>query len=107
VIADHVETMLQDARARLPLGFGLPRYVERSFDRYLACGRLDRGFAPSRKLAVGCVDECAPGVADQLTADARHQPGMHRHLLRSGSGRSRMQITDNSSRRRRLGRVAA
>jgi hypothetical protein len=28
VIADHVETMLQDARARSPHGFGLPRYVD-------------------------------------------------------------------------------
>jgi hypothetical protein len=45
VIADHVETMLQDARDRSAHGFGLPRHVERSFHRYLDCGVLARGFA--------------------------------------------------------------
>lgn len=45
VIADHLETMLQDARDRSPHGFGLPRHVERSFRRYLDCGIIERGFA--------------------------------------------------------------
>jgi hypothetical protein len=48
VIADHVETMLQEARDRSTHGFGLPRYVERSFERFLACGVLSRGFARVR-----------------------------------------------------------
>ncbi|MEK7862303.1 MAG: transposase zinc-binding domain-containing protein, partial [Chloroflexota bacterium] len=48
VVADHVETMLQDARDRSPHGFGLPRHVERSFRRYLDCGVLARGFARVR-----------------------------------------------------------
>ena len=43
VVADHVETMLQDARDRSAHGFGLPRHVERSFRRYLACGVLAHG----------------------------------------------------------------
>jgi len=38
VIADHLETMLQDARDRSPHGFGLPRHVEGSFRRFLDCG---------------------------------------------------------------------
>jgi len=45
VIADHLDTMLQDARDRSPHGFGLPGHVERSFRRDLDCGLLERGFA--------------------------------------------------------------
>jgi len=45
IVADHVETMLQDARDRSAHGFGLPRHVEQSFRRYLDCGVLARGFA--------------------------------------------------------------
>jgi hypothetical protein len=48
VVADHVETMLQDARDRSAHGFGLPGHVERSFRRYLDCGVLARGFARVR-----------------------------------------------------------
>jgi hypothetical protein len=45
VVANHVETMLQDARERSAHGYGLPRHVERSFRRYLECGILAHGFA--------------------------------------------------------------
>jgi hypothetical protein len=48
VIAEYLETMLQDARDRSPHGFGLPRHVERSFRRYLDCGIVERGFARVR-----------------------------------------------------------
>jgi hypothetical protein len=48
VVADHLETMLQDARDRSAHGFGLPRHLEHSFRRYLACGVLARGFARVR-----------------------------------------------------------
>lgn len=48
VVADHLETMLQDARDRSAHGFGLPRHVERSFRRYLDRGVLARGFARVR-----------------------------------------------------------
>ena len=44
VIADHLETMLQDARDRSAHGFGLPHHVERSFRRLLDCGIVERGF---------------------------------------------------------------
>jgi len=33
VIAEHVQTMLAEARDRSPHGYGMPRYVERSFER--------------------------------------------------------------------------
>jgi hypothetical protein len=46
VIAEHLETMLQDARDRSPHGFGLPRHVENSFRRLLDCGIVERGFVP-------------------------------------------------------------
>jgi hypothetical protein len=45
VIADHLETMLQDARDRSAHGYGLPRHVEQSFRRFLDCGLVERGFA--------------------------------------------------------------
>ena len=45
VIADHLETMLQESRDRSPHGFGLPRHVEDSFRRLLDCGIVERGFA--------------------------------------------------------------
>jgi Putative transposase/Transposase zinc-binding domain len=44
-IATHLETMLAQARARTAHGFGLPRYVEETFRRYLDCGVVERGFA--------------------------------------------------------------
>ena len=45
VIAEHLETMLQDARDRSAHGFGLPRHVEDGFRRLLDCGIVERGFA--------------------------------------------------------------
>ena len=44
MIADHLETMLQDERDRLPHGFGLPRHVEDSFRRVLDCGIVELVF---------------------------------------------------------------
>jgi hypothetical protein len=55
VVADHVETMLEQARERSAHGFGLPRHVERTFHRYLACGILAHGFA--RVSCTSCRDE--------------------------------------------------
>ena len=48
IVAEHLETMLAEARARSPHGFGLPRHVEQTFRRYIDCGRLERGFARVR-----------------------------------------------------------
>lgn len=44
VVAEHLETMLDQARERSAHGFGLPRHVEQSFRRFLDCGVLERGF---------------------------------------------------------------
>jgi hypothetical protein len=44
IVAQHLETMLAEARARSPHGFGLPHHVEQTFRRYIDCGRLERGF---------------------------------------------------------------
>jgi Transposase zinc-binding domain/Putative transposase len=55
VVADPVETMLEQARERSAHGFGLPRHVERTFHRYLACGILAHGFA--RVTCTSCRDE--------------------------------------------------
>jgi hypothetical protein len=32
--------MLAEARAQTSHGFGLPRFIEREFEHYLACGAL-------------------------------------------------------------------
>ena len=48
IVAADLETMLAEARARSPHGFGLPRHVEATFRRYLDCSRLERGFARVR-----------------------------------------------------------
>ncbi len=54
VVAGHLETMLADACARSDHGFGLPRFVERTFYRYLDCGVLARGFCRVRCETPGC-----------------------------------------------------
>ena len=38
IVAEHLETMLAQARARSSHGFGLPRHVEQTFRRYIDCG---------------------------------------------------------------------
>jgi ribosomal protein S27E len=51
VVRDHLESFLEDARARSAHGFGVPRHVERELRNYLACGVLAHGF-----VRVRCVD---------------------------------------------------
>ena len=43
IIAEHLETFLAEAREQYARG--LPKYVEREFRAYLACGLPSRGFA--------------------------------------------------------------
>ena len=38
IVAENLETFLQDARDRSEHGFGYPRFIERTFRRYLDCG---------------------------------------------------------------------
>lgn len=48
VVKDHLATFLADARDRSEHGMGLPRFVAREFEQYLACGLLCHGFARVR-----------------------------------------------------------
>jgi len=48
VVAEHLETFLQEARDRTEHGFGYPRFIERTFRRYLACGIFAHGFCRLR-----------------------------------------------------------
>jgi hypothetical protein len=54
VVGEHLESFLADACERSEHGFGMPRFVERSFRRYLGCGVLARGFARVRCRTDGC-----------------------------------------------------
>jgi hypothetical protein len=51
IIREHLETFL--AQARRLHGEGYPRFIEREFRRYLACGILCHGFARVRCPACG------------------------------------------------------
>jgi len=55
LVKDHLATFVAEAAAGSEDGSGLPRYVEREFDRYLDCGLLCRGFARVR--CDDCSDE--------------------------------------------------
>ena len=48
VVAGHLETFLQEARNRSEHGFGYPRFIERTFRRYLECGIFAHGFCRLR-----------------------------------------------------------
>ena len=53
VVAQHLETFLQEARDRSEHGFGYPRFIERTFRRYLQCGIFAHGFCRLRCSACG------------------------------------------------------
>jgi hypothetical protein len=55
VVQDHLATLLDTARDRSEHGFGYPRFVEREFEKFLACGLLCRGFVRVR--CDHCADE--------------------------------------------------
>jgi len=44
VVRDHFASLLDEARDRSEHGFGYPRFVEREFEKFLACGLLCHGF---------------------------------------------------------------
>ncbi|HEX7699144.1 MAG TPA: hypothetical protein VF403_00395 [Kofleriaceae bacterium] len=52
VVRDHVASLLDEARDRSEHGFGYPRFVEREFEKFLACGLLCHGFACAVAIAV-------------------------------------------------------
>jgi hypothetical protein len=43
-VQENVLTFLEAARARDPLGEGLPKFIERSFFKFLGCGIRQKGF---------------------------------------------------------------
>lgn len=73
VVKDHLRTFLAEARERSEHGFGLPRFVERELERYLACGLLCHGFARVR--CDECGHEClSPSRAKIGTLSIVHDP---------------------------------
>lgn len=48
VVQYHLETFLAEAQDTGPMGWGVPRWVERDFRSYLRCGILAHGFARVR-----------------------------------------------------------
>ena len=48
VVADNLETFLQEARDRTEHGFGYPKFIERTFRNYLECGIFAHGFCRLR-----------------------------------------------------------
>ncbi len=48
VVQHHLETFLAESQDADPMGWGVPRWVERDFRSYLRCGILAHGFARVR-----------------------------------------------------------
>ena len=55
VVRDHLPAVLERAREHSEHGFGYPRFVEREFEKFLACGLLCNGFVRVR--CDHCADE--------------------------------------------------
>ena len=55
VVRENLETFLQEAELRSPLGNGVPEFVEEEFHKFLTCGALAGGFA--RLKCEGCGHE--------------------------------------------------
>jgi hypothetical protein len=53
VVREHLETFLAEGVQRSASGEGYPRYVEKEFRDFVACGDLSRGFARCRCAACG------------------------------------------------------
>ena len=78
VVQDHLATLLDTARDRSEHGFGHPQFVEREFEKFLACGLLCHGF-----VRVRCAHQ-----REQLAVHARRRPGRRRRRpARSPSAR--------------------
>jgi len=75
IIREHLETFL--AQARLLHGEGYPRFIEREFRRYLACGILCHGFArvrcpecgEERLVGFSCKGRLCPSCVGRRMAD--------------------------------------
>jgi hypothetical protein len=77
VVREHLGTVLDEARRRNEDGAGYPAFVEREFEKYLACGQLSQGFArlrcPScgeeRLVAFSCKGRMCPSCWARRAAD--------------------------------------
>jgi hypothetical protein len=81
LVADNLETMLEQARRRTAHGFGLPRFVERAFYRYIECGRLCCGFVRTRCQACGferlVAFSCKRAICPSCQARRMHDGAAH------------------------------
>jgi len=53
IVLDHLETLIEDSRARTEHGFGYPRFIEQTFRDYLTCGLPQAGFSRVRCKSCG------------------------------------------------------
>ena len=76
-VQEHLETFLEEARARHESGAGYPPFIEHEFRRFLGCGLLSRGFARlrcpqcgfERLVAFSCKGRLCPSCWARRTAD--------------------------------------
>jgi hypothetical protein len=82
VVSGHLPALLDRARDRSEHGFGYPRFVEREFEKFLACGLLCRGFVrvrcgdcgDQRLVAFSCKTRgfCPSCTTRRMTSTAAH-----------------------------------
>jgi len=82
VVRDHFASLLDEARDRSEYGFGYPRFVEREFEKFLACGLLCHGFVrvrcgdcgDERLVAFSCKTRgfCPSCTSRRMTGTAAH-----------------------------------
>ena len=82
VVREHLPTVLDLARDRSEHGFGYPRFVEREFEKFLACGMLCHGFVrvrcgdcgDERLVAFSCKTRgfCPSCTTRRMTCTAAH-----------------------------------
>jgi len=53
LVLAHLETLIEDSRARTEHGFGYPRFIEQTFRDYLTCGLPQAGFSRVRCKSCG------------------------------------------------------
>jgi hypothetical protein len=82
LVRENLATFLSEAMERSADGHGLPRYVEKEFEKYLACGDLRLGFA--RVVCRDCRHEAVVGFSckrrgfcPSCTARRAHEAAAH------------------------------
>jgi hypothetical protein len=82
VVLDHLEEFLREMRGQDEHGFGLPRFVEQEFRKFLDCGVLARGFSRARCPACGfeilCAFSCKRrGICPSCSTRRMHDTAAH------------------------------